>query len=223
MTNTAHRARCTHIVDLDIDGSRTLFEFGPNDDRAFSVGASSNCDLCVRHAGTPAVAFYLERRRDAIWLVPAYRRSALRVNGVAAVAPRRIGRAAVVGFGGVHALVTVRPTSAVEPPSDPPTELSATTRRSRRSYLENLPDSGDRTWFDPPLPSGTPAPASGGGERTSAVRVTAAASPARPAQTSPPHLWEMLGDRPFEALFLVLLIGVWITGVALAVAVLLRP
>jgi hypothetical protein len=61
---TAPRSRCSHIVDLDIDGARTLFEFDPTGDRAFSVGASSNCDLRVQREGTPQVAFYLERRAD---------------------------------------------------------------------------------------------------------------------------------------------------------------
>jgi hypothetical protein len=80
---TAPRFRCSHIVDLDVDGARTLFEFDPSGDRAFSVGASSSCDLRVQRESTPRVAFYLERRTDGIWLVPAYRRGGLRVNGVA--------------------------------------------------------------------------------------------------------------------------------------------
>jgi hypothetical protein len=185
------------------------------------VGASSNCDLRVQREGTPQVAFYLERRADAIWLVPAYRRGGLRVNGVSAVAPRRIGRAAVVGFGDVHALLTVRATSEPDEPSDPPTEVSASTRRSRLSYLESLPDSGDRTVFDPRESAGPPSQPS---ERTSVIRSTRpAARSARRAPSSPPHLWELLGERPFEALAFVLVIGLWISGVALAVAFLLRP
>lgn len=217
---TASRSRSSHIVDLDIDGARTLFEFGPAEDRAFSVGASSNCDLRVQRAGTPQVAFYLERRADSIWLVPAYRRGRLRVNGVATVAPRRIARAAVIGFGDVHALLTVRSTSGPEAESDPATEVSVGTRRSRLSYLSALPDSGDRTVVDPPEFAGPPSPRP---ERTSAIRSTRpAARSARRAQPSAPHLWEWLGERPFEALAFVLVIGLWITVVALAVAFLLR-
>jgi hypothetical protein len=218
---TAPRSRCSHIVDLDIDGARTLFEFDPTGDRAFSVGASSNCDLRVLRDGTPQVAFYLERRADGIWLVPGYRRGELRMNGVAAVTPRRIGRAAVVGFGNVHALITVRATAEPDEASDPPTEVSASTRRSRLSYLESLPDSDDHTVFDPPDSAGPPSQPA---ERTSVIRATRpAARSARRAQSSAPHLWQLLGDRPFEALAFVLVIGLWITGAALAVAFLLRP
>ncbi len=218
---TATRSRCSHIVDLDIDGARTLFEFDPAEDRAFSVGASANCDLCVQRAGTPQVAFYLERRAGAIWLVPAYRRGRLRVNGVATVAPRRIGRAAVIGFGDVHALLTVRSAGAPRDASGPATEVSVGAPRSGLSYLESLPDSEDRTVFDPPgfaeAPSRPP-------ERTSVIRATSpAARSARRAQPSAPHLWQWLRERPFEALAFVLVIGLWITGVALAVAFLLRP
>lgn len=229
MTTTAPRPQSSQIVivDLDVDGTRTLFEFGPSEDRAFSVGASSNCDLSVRRAGTPAVAFYLERRHDAIWLVPAYRRSALRVNGLATLAPRRIARAAVVGFADVHALITVRALSGSNEACDPPTGLSASTRRSRLSYLAGLPDSEDRTLFDPPGEAGTPPPpsnASEAGERTSMIRATRpAANAARRAQIPTPHLWEVFGSRPYESLAFVLVIGLWITAVALAVVVLLRP
>jgi hypothetical protein len=137
-------------LDLVVENDRTLLEFAAAEDRVFSVGSSPHADVRVRRPGVPPIAFYLERRGDAVWLVPAYRRSSLRVDAAFVIAPCRLGRCARIEFSRVRARVALRTgndaADAVEAEvDDAPTELNESTRRWRLEYLASLPDVQDRT------------------------------------------------------------------------------
>jgi len=140
-------------LDLEVENDRTLLEFGAAEDRAFSVGSSPHADVRVRRRGVPPIAFYLERRGDAVWLVPAYRRSSLRVDAAFVIAPCRLGRSAQIEFSRVQARAALRTDNAAADVADvadvevddAPTALRESTRRSRLAYLASLPDVHDRT------------------------------------------------------------------------------
>ena len=146
-------------LELEIAGERKRLQFSSTEDRAFSVGSSPHADVRVRRKDVPPIAFYLERRSSALWIVPAYRRSSLRVDSAPVTAPYRLGRAAVIEFSRVRARLmrsdepalrnsdsAVAQSGAREGRS---TALSESTRRSRFDYLAALPDTDDRTVVDP--------------------------------------------------------------------------
>jgi hypothetical protein len=137
-------------LDLVVENDRTLLEFAAAEDRVFSVGSSPHADVRVRRPGVPPIAFYLERRGDAVWLVPGYRRSSLRVDAAFVIAPCRLGRCARIEFSRVRARVALHTgndaaDSADAEVDDAPTELNESTRRFRLEYLASLPDVQDRT------------------------------------------------------------------------------
>jgi len=244
LSRPAHARDDSILLDLDIERERSLLEFDAAEDRAFSVGSSAHADVRVRRDGVPPVAFYLERRKRAVWLVPAYRRSSLRVDGAIVVAPYRVRRTTVIEFSRVRAQVVMRGETLDDRDEVvAPEEVTESTRRARLAYLEALPDVHDRTVVDPdpeprddpasersaPKRGATPArertaPRSSRREISRALRPPTAPSRSAPAPSPPraPHLWTLLEQRPLEAVVFVLLIGLVIVLAALAAAAFLR-
>jgi hypothetical protein len=94
-------------LELCMDGESHTFELKADELRAVAVGSLLRADLRIDRPGVAPVQFHIERDDGALWIVPAYNSSDLRVDTARVTGPQRIDGRAVIEFAGVriHACV----------------------------------------------------------------------------------------------------------------------
>ena len=94
-------------LELCMDGESHTFELRADELRAVAVGSLLRADLRIDRPGVAPVQFHFERNDGALWIVPAYNSSDLRVDTARVTGPQRIDGRAVIEFAGVriHACV----------------------------------------------------------------------------------------------------------------------
>ncbi|MFO7180107.1 MAG: hypothetical protein DIU78_015520 [Pseudomonadota bacterium] len=209
------------LLELELGDACALMELDADEDRAFSVGSSRYADVRIHGVGVSPIEFYLERRVDAVWLVPAYRGRALRVAGTRVTGPVALELPAVIEFAGRRAIVRHR-----YPRNDQPTSVQRPKplRREhlRREHTASIPpDELPRLLYEL-SDHHRPAPVRFPDRPPSRPPVVRPSTPRkRRAVTGPePHLWTTAARRPFETLAFTLavatLVGLAYAGVHLS-------
>jgi len=67
-------------LELCVDGESHTFELKADELRAVAVGSLLRADLRIDRPGVEPVQFHIERDDGALWIVPAYNSSDLRVD-----------------------------------------------------------------------------------------------------------------------------------------------
>ena len=89
-------------LEICLDGASHCFEMKSDEACAVTVGSSNGSDVVVECPRVAPIQFYIERQKNALWIVPAYNSSDLRVNTAPICGPNRIGGYTVIEFAGIR-------------------------------------------------------------------------------------------------------------------------
>ena len=89
-------------LELCMDGESHTFELKADELRAVAIGSLLSADLRIDRPGVAPVQFHIERDDGALWIVPAYNSSDLRVDTARVTGPQQIDGRAVIEFAGVR-------------------------------------------------------------------------------------------------------------------------
>jgi hypothetical protein len=89
-------------LEICVSGASHCFEMKSDEARAVTVGSLVGADVVIDQPGVAPIQFYIERAKNALWIVPAYNSSDLRVNTAPICGPDRIAGCAVIECAGIR-------------------------------------------------------------------------------------------------------------------------